>query len=113
MDHYAGKVVGMESVEGEDGLRVVLAVVKIGAGGVPPQLYAMHIDAESGTMAPEDELVECLDVYHEHETCEDLNPALRRLWKTARVADEIASRLLQSGALSLIRTDERADDEEE
>lgn len=113
MDHYAGKVVGMETVEGEDGVRVVLAVAKIGAGGVPPQLYAMFVDAESGSLSPEEDLSDCFDVYHEHETCEDLSPRLRRLWKTARIADEIAHRLLESGALALIRTDETSSEEEE
>jgi hypothetical protein len=101
----------METVEGEDGLRIVIAVTKIGPGGVPPQLYVMSIDADGGSMSPEDELSECFDVFHEHEVCDDLNPTLRRLWKTARIADEIASRLLQSGALALVRTDETSDEE--
>jgi hypothetical protein len=33
------------------------------------------------------------------------------MWKTARIADEITSRLVSSGALALVRTD--ASDEEE
>ena len=45
----------------EDGLRVVIAVTKIGPGGVPPQLYAMLIDGDGGSMSPELELSECFE----------------------------------------------------
>jgi|688.fasta_scaffold806797_2 hypothetical protein len=51
MDDYAGRVVGMASGEEDEGLRVAIAVVKVGPGGVPPQLYELLIDADGGSMA--------------------------------------------------------------
>ncbi|MFW5776601.1 MAG: hypothetical protein ACOCZB_04860 [Spirochaetota bacterium] len=65
--------------------------------------YDMVISLSGGdrSMMPDDDLEECMEVYHEHEHVENLNPSLRRMWKTAYIADNITATLFNSGVLEV------------
>jgi hypothetical protein len=47
-------------------------------------------------MTPGDDLEACMDMYHDNEYDDDLSPPLRRMWKTAAIADNIAATLCSS-----------------
>jgi len=104
MERLAGSVISIEAPDEEGRHRVTFAVT--GGPGGAPLTYALVVDPDASSMAPDGELEECFEAYHAHEYDEGLNPTLRRQWKTARIADEIASRLLSSGALAVIAADE-------
>ena len=57
-------------------------------------------------MKPLGDLQEAFDVHHRFEYDDNLNPTLRRQWRTASLADQIVSCLFESRALSAWRIDE-------
>lgn len=64
------------------------------------------VSEEGNSMAPDNDLAACMEVFHEHGYDDNLNPALRRKWKTAYLADAIAARLISSGLLDLWDSEE-------
>ena len=71
---------------------------------VHPAVYDMFLCVSADgdrNMIPDDDLSECMDVYHEYEYDDGLNPALRRQWKTGSLADAIASRTFESSLLDI------------
>ena len=75
-----------------------------GQGG--PVYYSMELDPAERSMKPIGDLQEAFDVYHRFEYDNDLNPTLRRQWRTAALADQIVSCLLDSHALIRWHLDE-------
>ena len=54
--------------------------------------YTFIINPRKYSMTPNTmELSKCFDVFHEHEYCNNLNPTLRRKWKTADIVDKLTS----------------------
>ncbi len=74
-------------------------------------IYSMIIrrNAEEFDMEPDDRLGECMEVYHEFEYNDNLNPTHRRKWKTAYLADNITNCLIQRNILSLWYSEEDYD----
>ena len=58
--------------------------------------YSFTINALSNSMEtfPESEIEKCFEVYHENEYSDNLNPELRRQWKTASLVDNLTNKLL-------------------
>lgn len=67
------------------------------------RIYTMTIskDNEGYSMMPDDELEECMEILHEYEYSDNLNPTLRRKWKTATIADNIAYSLFTSNIFGI------------
>lgn len=101
MEQFAGQV---RSITGQaDGdYRVEILVLRTHPEGGKPVSYTLTLNAESKSIVPEDELAGCFDVFHENEEPDGLNPTLRRQWTTARIVDEMVSRLFSSNALVAI-----------
>ncbi|MEI6596009.1 MAG: hypothetical protein WCO28_10640 [Bacteroidota bacterium] len=57
--------------------------------------YSFLISPLSYALEPLNELEECLDIYHENESFENLNPKLRRQWKTANLVDSLTHKLFK------------------
>ena len=72
------------------------------------QLFTVHInwDGEQFTLEPDEALAECLELYDEHESSEDLEPPFDRQWKTAQIADAIISQLIEANAFGVWRSAE-------
>lgn len=52
-------------------------------------------------MAPDNDPGACMDVIHAYEYDDNLNPTLRRMWKTACLADKLGGRLFSSELLDV------------
>jgi hypothetical protein len=61
----------------------------------------VSVSTEGNSMTPDDELEACMEVLHEYEYDDNLNPTLRRKWKTAYLADNITERIFSSGLLEV------------
>ena len=68
--------------------------------------YIININENELSFPEDSEIHEAMEVVHEYEYSNNLNPKLRRLWKTASLIDEIAFRLINSGVLTKISEDE-------
>lgn len=69
-----------------------------------PWCHSMTIECDNDnfSMSPvDDEFVICMEVYDEHEFCDNLNPRLRRQWHTAYFADQLNHLLMKAGLLSM------------
>ena len=73
--------------------------------------YIININENELSFPGDSELHEAMEVAHEYEYSNNLNPKLRRLWKTASLIDEIAYRLINSGVLTKISEDELSEDD--
>ena len=73
--------------------------------------YIININENVLSFPEDSEIHEAMDVVHEYEYSNNLNPKLRRLWKTASLIDEIAYRLINSGVLTKISEDELSEDD--
>ncbi len=73
--------------------------------------YILHINGNTMSFPSGDEINEIMDVYHEYEFSNNLNPTLRRQWKTGNLVDEIAYRLISSGILCKISEDDINNDD--
>lgn len=73
--------------------------------------YIINIDENELSFPQGSEIHEAMEVLHEYEYSNNLNPKLRRLWKTAALIDEIAFRLINSGILTKISEDDLSDDD--
>lgn len=73
--------------------------------------YTININENELSFPGGSEIHEAMEVLHEYEYPNNLNPKLRRLWKTASLIDEIAFRLINSGVLTKIPEDELSEDD--
>ena len=73
--------------------------------------YIININENELSFPGDSEIHEAMEVVHEYEYSNNLNPKLRRLWKTASLIDEIAFRLINSGVLSKISEDELSEND--
>ena len=73
--------------------------------------YTININENELSFPGGSEIHEAMEVLHEYEYPYNLNPKLRRLWKTASLIDEIAFRLINSGVLTKISEDELSEDD--
>lgn len=66
------------------------------------------ITITNNTMAPSknNELEECMEVYHKYEYTDSLNPVLRRQWKTGLLIDNFAYKIITSGILNKMTSEE-------
>jgi hypothetical protein len=53
----------------------------------------MVLDSGKRSMTPKGLLQKAFDVHHQYEYSDDLNPTLRRQWRTACLADHIVNSL--------------------
>src|SRR5690349_14256917 len=62
------------------------------------ELYSMIVRFEDGeyTMEPDEHLADCLIIFDEHETADELEAPLNRQWKTGQVAEALVSQLVSS-----------------
>jgi hypothetical protein len=73
--------------------------------------YILHINENALAFPDGSELHEVMDVFHQYEYSNNLNPTLRRQWKTGLLIDELVYRLINSGILNKI-SEEDVDNEE-
>ena len=66
----------------------------------------VSVSENSRTTIPDDDFEEGMEVLHAHEYRENLNPTLRRKWKTAYLADTVAARIFSSGLLEVWYSEE-------
>src|SRR5688572_15965296 len=78
-------------------------------------VYSMIVRFEDGeyTMEPDEQLAECLVIFDEHETPEELEPPLTRQWKTGQIAEAFVSQLVSANVFGVWRTGETEDEAEE
>jgi hypothetical protein len=68
--------------------------------------YAIHLNGNALSFPEGSEIHEVMEVFHAYEFSNNLNPKLRRQWKTGSLIDEIAYRIFSSGILDKICEDE-------
>ena len=106
--------VGHELTE-QPTLNEVFALLK-SIDALQRQLFTVHInwDGDQFTLEPDEALAECLELYDEHESPDDLEAPFDRQWKTAQIADAIISQLIEANAFGVWRSaevDDELDDE--
>ncbi|HWO42165.1 MAG TPA: hypothetical protein VNO43_10215 [Candidatus Eisenbacteria bacterium] len=106
MEQFEGRIDRIESAEsGIFILTIVVSPSPVNARGRgKPLYYRMELDPQNRSMTPIGNLQNAFDVYHRYEYDDNLNPALRRQWKTAFLADQIVSALFESSALNTWRS---------
>jgi hypothetical protein len=102
MEQFEARIERIEYAEpGVFLLTIVVSLLPVDAPGRGrPVYYRMELDPGDRSMKPIGNLQEAFDVYHRFEYDNDLNPTLRRQWRTAALADQIVSCLFESRAFS-------------
>ena len=79
------------------------------------ELFTVHVayDGEQFTLEPDEALAQCLELYDEHDSAEELEPPLDRQWKTAQIADAIISQLIEANVFGAWRSADMVDEVEE
>ena len=67
--------------------------------------YNYEFIIENNAMQPLGEANECMEVFHQNEICENLNPTLRRQWAVASIIVDIAGNLITNTILRVYRSD--------
>ena len=100
MEQFEARIERIEHAEpGVFLLTIVVSPLPVDAPGRgSAEYYDMELDPGDRSMTPVGNLQEAFDVYHRFEYDDDLNPTLRRQWKTAALADQIVSCLFESRA---------------
>lgn len=100
MEQFEARIERIEYTEpGVFLLMIVVSALPVSAPGRGrPVYYSLELDPGDRSMKPIGTLQEAFDVYHRFEYDNDLNPTLRRQWRTAALADQIVSCLFKSGA---------------
>jgi hypothetical protein len=100
VEQFEARIERIEYVEpGVFLLTIVVSPLPLdGPGRGRPVYYRMEVDPGDRSMKPISDLQEAFDVYHQFEYDNDLNPTLRRQWRTAALADQIVSCLFDARA---------------
>jgi hypothetical protein len=102
MEQFEARIERIEYAEpGVFMLTIVVSPLPVEAPGPGASVYySMELDTAERSMKPIGDLQEVFDVYHRFEYDNNLNPTLRRQWRTAALADQIVSCLFESRAFS-------------
>jgi hypothetical protein len=110
VDEFEARIERLEYAEpGVFNLTIVVSPIPRNAPGRgKPVYYSMVLDSGKRSMTPKGLLQKAFDVHHQYEYSDDLNPTLRRQWRTACLADHIVNSLFQSAALRRLRLKDTA-----
>lgn len=102
MEQFEARIERIEYAEpGIFRLTIVVSPVPVDAPGRGGAVYySMELDPGDRSMKPIGDLQDAFDVYHQFEFDNDLNPKLRRQWRTAALADLIVNCLFESRAFT-------------
>ena len=70
------------------------------------EVFAMVIRQEDNeyTMEPDEDLAECLVIFDEHQSADELEAPLSRQWKTGQMAEALTTHLVNSNVFGIWRT---------
>lgn len=70
------------------------------------EVYSFLVQWEDGefTMEPDDALSECLSIFDQYDSAEELGEPLDRQWKTGQVAEGLVTHLVNSNIFGVWRT---------
>jgi hypothetical protein len=108
MEQFEARIERIEYAEpGVFFVTIVVAPLPVDAPGRGrPAYYSMELDLGNRSMKPFGNLQEAFDVYHQFEYDDNLNPTLRRQWKTASLADQMVGCLFESRAFRMWHLDD-------
>ncbi|MDX9694650.1 MAG: hypothetical protein RBT49_02565 [Bacteroidales bacterium] len=73
---------------------------------VKDKTYTFTINGNEMNHPGNCEINEIMNVYHKYEFSDNLNPTLRRMWKTGSLIDNIVYKLINTGILRKINENE-------